>query len=999
MRVTPQGANENIPMIRSTPRIHQALPCLLLAVWGLGTAQAQESSSRPGVVDLAGDWHLRITAGGDSDGSDDDGRVVSLPALGSTLGVKAGDGTLWLERELQLGDGWQQRIAPSGLGILISESASGQYRLSAGGEPVGSWATPLPGIVKATDRIFEVPAAAIGPAGHLRLELQWQWREPTTARSPGWQTEVGAGWLLGDLNRLEAAAELRRLRHLNSDLPLLILALLYAAIGGYHLQLFRRDRRCREYLWFGLTAIIVAFHTLLFTHWATVLSTVHPALSRLYLATGAMMAASSIQFLWPFLARPIGRWLRGYQGSLLAVAGLALAVPESLWAPWAETVCRSWGIPFLLAAAMALARELRRGNDEARTIGIGGFAIIGVGLVEIGSQLLGRGSVFPLSAYAFAVFAVSMVFLLSNRFSRVHDDLDRLRQQLEDMVEDRTEELSTANKRLRSEISERELAQEAMRMLERAVEQSIDGIMVADLEENSLFVNEAWARLHGRESFEIFGRRLDLFHSAEQLEQVRPALQQVREEGSWEGEIAHQGKDGAAFPTWTSITLLRDPEAEPVGFVMVARDISEHKQATEEKQRIETRIQEAEKLRSLADLAGGIAHDYNNLLTGVFGNSSLALQELPTGSQASDKVTQIGAAAERAAELTAQLLAYAGAETLVLQRTDLDRLLVESRGDLIRAAGNHADLEFELAGELPAIEIDAAQVRHAVVNLIAHAAAGAPAAGSAVITLATGKVTADREYLASGYLEEELPPGDYVCLRVSDNPAGRASGATAGRASGATAGRASGAAGGGISTDRQRIFDPFAATQGAVRGLGLATVLSTVRVHHGTVKVSSSSEGGSTFELLFPATGEKAAAAPDVVRPRHKWRGSGTVLVVDDEYIMREVSRNILEQTGFEVLATGEGKEALELYRQHMASIRLILVDRTMPTMPGEEVLERILSLNPEARIVLMSGYRSDSTVRELIDKGMAEFLPKPFRPEELVEKVRSVIAPQETQA
>ncbi len=172
----------------------------------------------------------------------------------------------------------------------------------------------------------------------------------------------------------------------------------------------------------------------------------------------------------------------------------------------------------------------------------------------------------------------------------------------------------------------------------------------------------------------------------------------------------------------------------------------------------------------------------------------------------------------------------------------------------------------------------------------------------------------------------------------------------------------------------------------------MATVLSIARVHRGTIKVSSRAAGGASFELLFPAAGEQAAKPPDASSQLGRWRGSGTVLVVDDEYIMREVSRSILEQWGFEVLATGEGKEAIELYREHMTEVRLVLLDRTMPTMPGEEVVRRILALNREARILLMSGYKSDSVVDELIEQGMADFLPKPFRPEELVDKVRSVL-------
>ncbi len=958
-------------MTGSSPRDRGRFCSLLLAVLCLGavlatavpatavpaTAVPATGDSGPGALELAGSWRLRDGDGGTWVG-------VSLPAGGSTLGAARGGGSLELERELQLDGGWRRRLAPSGLAILISGAGFGRHELRAGENLVASWTDPMPGIAEPAVRVFAVPDEAVDGEGRLHLSIRWQWSGWSPARLLRRRAQIGEAWLLGDQQRLQVEAERRRLHHLNGDLPLLIMALLYAAVGAYHLQLFRRDRRCREYLWFGATAIIVAVHTLLFTHLATLLCTSYPAAQRLHLMTGAVMIATSIQFLWPFLSRPIGRMLRAYQRSFVVIACLIAVLPEL---PFSAVLARAWGIPFLPAVAILLTRELRRGNAEARTIAAGGFSIIAVSGAELVFLAIGRGTIFPLQVYAFAVFAGSMAFSLSNRFSRVHDELDVLRQQLEGMVEDQAAELSSANEKLRSEISERELAQEAMHMLERAVEQSIDGILVADLERNTLFINEAWAHLHGHETFEVFGRRLDLFHSREQMRsEVGPALDRVRQEGSWEGEIGHLRNDGASFPTWTSVTLLRDPDGEPMGFVMVARDITERQRGAEEKQRVEARIQEAEKLRSLADLAGGIAHDYNNLLTGVLGHSSLTLRQLPPDSLARDKLAQIGNAAERAADLTAQLLAYAGVETLVLERTDLDQMITGSRAELEQCAGAEARLEIELDGDLPSVEIDTTQVHQAVVNLIAYAADAVPRAGGA-ITLETGTVHADSAYLADTVPDADHPPGDYVFVRVS------------------------------VSSEideehRGRLFDPFSSTRRSAQGLGMATVLSTARDHRGTIKVASRTGGGSSFELLFPAASEEVVEAVDAAPGLGKWRGSGTVLVVDDEYIMREVSRSILEQWGFEVLATGEGQEALELYRRHMLAIRLVLLDRTMPTMPGEEVVRRILALNPEARILLMSGYKSDSVVDELIDQGMADFLPKPFRPEELVDKVRRVL-------
>ena len=751
------------------------------------------------MVELAGTWRLRVVDEKSGEGGDDGGREVSLPAAASALDLPAGSGTIRLWRELDLRPDWRRHLAPSGLAVLISESAFSSCEVSVGEIQIGSWSMSAPGVARPIERVFEVPAAVVDPASSLRLALRCQSYGRAASRSFGPRLEIGAGWLAGDLKLLEHEAERMRLEHLNGELPLLVLALLYAALGLYHLQLFRRDRRCREYLWFGLLSMIVAGHTVQLSYWVSEINFRYVGLQRLHLATGLVLVAISIQFLWTFVDRPIGPWLRRYQWTSLAFAGLAVVLPESLWTAPVAFVIGFWGPLFLPPATFVLGHEIWYGRSDVRIVAIGGFVAVSVGVVEFVSQILGKGTVFPLQAYAFAVFATSMAFSLSNRFSTVHSDLDLLRLQLEDMVEDRASELSVANQRLRSEIAERELAQEAMHMLERAVEQSIDGILIADLEENVLFVNQAWTRLHGRETFEIVGCRLDVCHNAEQLEQVRAALDDVRSQGSWEGELGHLKRDGSTFPTWMSVTLLRDPEDQSVGFVMVARDLQQRRQEERERQRMEARIQEAEKLRSLADLAGGIAHDYNNLLTGVLGNSSLALHELPAGSPASDKLAQIVSAGERAAELTAQLLAYAGTE-------------------------------------------------------------------------------------------RPLP--------------------------------------------------------------------------------------------------ERATA-----KPNRRWRASGKVLVVDDEFTMREVSRSILEQRGFEVLTTGDGRQAIEIYRQHMPSIRLVLLDRTMPAMSGEVVLEQILNLDPGARIVLMSGYHNDATVRELTDQGLAEFLPKPFGPDELIEKVRELVA------
>jgi PAS domain S-box-containing protein len=947
---------------------------LAVAFWAV-LATGAEQAEPPGVVDLAGEWRMAVGTeprGAAPELDDGSWRRVTLPASWRQLELEGVSGPVWLRRTVQLPTDWRRRYAPEELAVRIGAAAHGSYRLYAGGELMGVHGGADRSLPTPRDRVFPLPPAAVRDGGRLVLALRFDRFRRAADRVAASSGPVGGGVLLGDRATLEAEATRERLRSSGGRLlPAVLLALLIAA-GLGHLAMFLANRQSVEFFWLGVALLefsVMAY----FAHWGDALGS-YALAHRLYQASAHLLMVLMIQFLWSFLARPIGRWLRAYQLSHLALAGFVLLVPGFDAVLVSHLGRWLWGLLGWGLLASMLVRAVRSRDLEVRIVGFAGSVVVAVGVCEWVVRALGWGTLAPLPMVVGTLFAAAMTVALSSRFQRFHGELERLRWQLEQMVEDRTQELEAANRKLHSEISERQLAEEAMRMLERAVEQSIDGILVADLEGEIQYVNRAWAGMHGYEDFEVMGRDLSLFHTPEQLEELRPCLEEVRETGAFDGEIDHRRKDGETFPSWMSITLLRDAETGPVGFVFVGRDVSERAQAEEERNRLETKVKQARKLESLGDLAGGIAHDYNNLLTGMLGNAGLVLRELPESSTARDKIEQIETAAVRAADLTSQLLAYAGEDPLVLRAVDAGEVVRGMGAELRALMTPGVELEIRVEPELPEVEADPAQIRRALRNLVDNAdeaMGGEPG----TVAVAVGLCRLEAAELAETYLEDGQGAGDYLCLGVRDT-------------------------GCGIDEEiRSRMFDPFFSTRASARGLGLAAVFGIVRAHGGVIRVASELDVGTTFELFFPLTHPRlqkpsqdpeaaVAAAPAL----DGYVGSGTVLVVDDEALMREVSESILEESGFQVQTAVNGQEAVELFRRDPSAYRVVLLDRTMPVMSGVQALEEIRRLEPAARVILMSGYRESEVLRGLEDKGLSGFLQKPFRPDDLLRKVREAL-------
>lgn len=412
---------------------------------------------------------------------------------------------------------------------------------------------------------------------------------------------------------------------------------------------------------------------------------------------------------------------------------------------------------------------------------------------------------------------------------------------------------------------------------------------------------------------------------------------------------------------------IRDDADQPTRLVGAIFDITDQKKVEEERQRLETKVQQSQRLESLGVLAGGLAHDFNNLLMGVLGNAGLARRAVQRGSLVDQKIAEIETAAQRAAELTNQMLAYSGRARFTADSFDLNRLVEEMARLLRTVVSKKAALSLQLATEELPIEADASQVRQVVMNLITNAS-DALADQPGAVTMATGLRHFDRHFLSEVVPDADLTEGQYAFLEVADTGVGM------------------------DENTRGRVFDPFFTTKFTGRGLGMAAVLGIMRSHGGGIRVQSSPGEGTRVAVLFPpaeADEKMLEDGPEV--DDDTWEGQGAVLVVDDEEMVRNLMTTVLEDAGFEVLTANDGVEALEVFEENADKIRLILLDMMMPRMNGEEVYTEIRSKSPGTSIILMSGFSEEQVTRGISD-AEAKFLKKPFQISALLNTVQDVL-------
>jgi PAS domain S-box-containing protein len=475
-----------------------------------------------------------------------------------------------------------------------------------------------------------------------------------------------------------------------------------------------------------------------------------------------------------------------------------------------------------------------------------------------------------------------------------------------------------------------------------------------------LAVNRLAATRMGVAAEKMLGRPIAEF--------LPPAVAELRRQKGL--EAIREGKpvffedtcDGRSYSN--SVHPVCNDRGQVIKLAIHSKDITEEKRSEEERRKLTIQLQQAQKMEAIGTLAGGIAHDFNNLLMAIQGNVSLMLFDAPASQAHQRALTNIEKLVRSGADLTSKLLGYARKGKYESRPIRLNDLVAET-ADTFGRMRKEIRIERELARDLKGVIADRGQIEQVLLNLFVNAADAMPGGGK--LLLQTDNV-GHRDIPRKGY---SVRPGEYVRLRVVDT---------------------------GVGIDPQiidRIFDPFFTTKkmGRGTGLGLASAYGIVKGHNGYIDVESESGRGSTFFVYLPATDLRPLPAAEPPCPPRE--GSGTVLLVDDEEAVLEVTAELVRRLGYTVLSARSGREAMEIFARDGDRIDVAIVDMIMPEMGGGEVFDRFKRINPRVKVLLASGYSIQGQARTIMDRGCDGFLQKPFTLDDLSVRLRSITTPE----
>ncbi|HKT23617.1 MAG TPA: PAS domain S-box protein [Candidatus Sulfotelmatobacter sp.] len=506
------------------------------------------------------------------------------------------------------------------------------------------------------------------------------------------------------------------------------------------------------------------------------------------------------------------------------------------------------------------------------------------------------------------------------------------------------------------DITERKRAEENLTRISTAIEHSSDGIVIADPPGNSLYHNPAFIQLTGydAESIKPIGGFPALIIEPAMQEQIRAA---DRAGSSWRGEVPLRTKQGRTKVVCVTRDAIRDSQNRVLGVVSVCEDQTERRE-------MEHQIRHAQKMDAVGRLAGGIAHDFNNLLNVIGGYGELALMRLQSDHPITPYLQGIRQAVERGGSLTRHLLAFSRQQLLEPTVLNLNQVVEEMSEMLRRVIGPTIEFFTFFDSRLKLIKVDRGELEHLLMNLVVNARDAMPNGGR--LEIRTANTTIDTRNSVA--LAHRAQPGAYVSLSIRDSGMGM------------------------DANTQQRIFEPFFTTKefGKGTGLGLSIVYGIVQQSGGFITVQSELGQGSTFEVYLPqAAGIAHPAHHDENAVDREKAQHGTILVVEDEAALRELTREALVARGYDVLEAPNGNEALAVCESHSGPIDLMITDVVMPKMRGDDLAQRVKELHPEVRILFTSGYTATSVAETIED---AAFLQKPYRFRDLAERIRDIL-------
>lgn len=518
-----------------------------------------------------------------------------------------------------------------------------------------------------------------------------------------------------------------------------------------------------------------------------------------------------------------------------------------------------------------------------------------------------------------------------------------------------------------SNITARRHAEAERERLMSAIEQSSEAITITDPEANIVYVNPAFCKISGYTKEESIGRNSRILQSGMQSREFYQQMWAVLQAGkTWNGQFVNKHRDGTLYTEEATISPAFDTNGNIVSYIAVKRDITQQIVSASEKSALQAQVLQAQKLESVGCLAGGVAHDFNNMLQAILGYAEMALEQIPDDQPLRDDILEIKKTALRSMNLTRQLLTFARKQPIEPKETDINEVVDSIMNVLRRLVGENIELVWNPSPTCAHVLIDKGQFEQIVFNLCINARDAMKTTGRIEISTSTHEIREDDPSRIVG-----VKPGKYVEVSIKDNGAGIPS------------------------EIKKRIFEPFFTTKplGQGTGLGLSVVYGIVTQFGGVIHLETELGQGSDFQIFLPAFSESVTEkivpyqGQTIENPVH-----ATILVVDDEALILRPTRQLLESLGHQVIAANSPGEGIEVMKESADRIDLLISDVMMPGMSGPEMLVKLLEIDPKLKYIFMSGHTADLLEKQGLDPAATNFLEKPFTRQELNVKVQEVL-------